>query len=281
MNQAVEPQVAPKSRAPSRWGIRAKVFSLVMLAVLLPTVLVGTSAYWTAGDVLTEKLSDRLNTRASLAAASIGEWFQEREHDASVFASSTLVTSNDGELIEAYLAEVRGRFPMYSGLAVLNLEGTPVATAGDIGDVDEVSETLSLDWGHDPPELLIQNPIRGSDGAVSGYLLMTCGFGSLGAELIDDTASEQLILVAPQENEDRVVMAQPSDASLPRVGSYTVDEQTLTERRGILAPHVRSRSQSLASVSSSTWEPNGGPRSPQSTSFETVSSALAPLSPSS
>ena len=49
------------------------MFSLVMLAVLLPTGLVGTSAYWTARDVLTEKLSDRLNTRASLAAV-LGRW---------------------------------------------------------------------------------------------------------------------------------------------------------------------------------------------------------------
>ena len=124
MNQAAEPNVALASKAHSRWGIRAKVFSLVMVAVLLPTALVGTSAYWTARDVLMEKLADQLNTRARLAAASVAEWFQERDHDASVFASSTLVTSGDPALIEAYLVEVRGRFPIYSGLAVLSTEGS-------------------------------------------------------------------------------------------------------------------------------------------------------------
>ena len=232
MNQPTEPSLTPASRGHALWGIRAKVFSLVMVAALLPTALVGTSAYWTARDVLMEKLGDQLSTRARLAAASVAEWFQQREHDASVFASSTLVASGDPALIRAYLVEVRGRFPIYSGLAVLDAEGAPVATVGEIRDTGATSRTLTIDWRHHSTRLLIQNPIRGSEGTVTGYFVVACEFESLGAQLVDDAFSERVILVSPYESVDRVVMAQPPDANLPRVGSYTVDEDTLTERRG-------------------------------------------------
>ncbi len=231
MNQAAQPDRVLKPDGLSRTGIRTKVFSLVLLAVLLPTTLVGISAYWTARNVLTEKLSDRLSNRASLAAASISEWFQERGHDASVFASSNLVSSGEPTLIEAYLIEVRGRFPMYSTLAVVDTQGSPVASVGDIEKVDLVDANLSLDWHGDAPALRIHSPIRAGGGAVIGTFVMSCDFESLRAELFDEGSSERLILVSPHENEDRVVMAQPPNASPPQIGSYAVDENTLSERR--------------------------------------------------
>lgn len=231
MNLPAQRSHAPRPDEPSRTGIRAKVFYLVLLATLLPTVLVGTSAYWTARDVLTEKLSERLTTRASLAAASISEWFQERGHDASVFANSNLVTSGDPSLIEAYLVEVRGRFPMYSTLAVVDTQGRRVASVGRIRELGLVDTNLALEWSEDAPALLIRSPIRESGGAIIGTFVMSCDFESLRTELFDEGASERLILLSPDESEDRVVMAQPPDASLPRVSSYAADENTLSERR--------------------------------------------------
>ena len=75
------------------WGIRSKVFGLVLLSVLLPAALVGALSNWTAGSVLAERMLEHMALRASLASARIAEWFKERGNDARIFASARVVVS--------------------------------------------------------------------------------------------------------------------------------------------------------------------------------------------
>lgn len=216
------------SRGRATWGIRAKVFSVVLLAALLPTSLVGTSSYWTARDALTEKLSDQLDARASLAAARIVEWFQERDHDVRVFASSSVMAAlgdpsssepaaASQDMIPAYLGEVRNRYPVYLGLTVVRRDGRTVATAGDVGEnrlaparegLDE--NPFHIDWMADPPLLWVDAPIRNGEGREVGSFVLSSTFDPLRDNLAALEPSQRIRLV---DSEQRVLLAHPAEVA--------------------------------------------------------------------
>ncbi|HEY7696988.1 MAG TPA: diguanylate cyclase [Vicinamibacteria bacterium] len=249
------------------WGIRAKVFALVILAALLPTFLVGSSSYWTARRTLGEKLSDQLNTKASLAAARISEWLQERQHDAMVFASSSIVLANletptggrrlgESPLIRAYLEEVRGRYGVYSLLLVLNSRREPIAFAGSLPD-----EGLSRLTKHGPTErsfvdwndrgeatLWLQSPILGAQGKTAGFLVLACDFEPLRAELAQSSASERLRLTAS----GRIVLAQPADlAPIDSAPELVPNEGSLTEYRDARGTRVLAAARAVTELDGS------------------------------
>lgn len=249
----MEKDSPPKNEsAPSLvWGIRSKVLALVVVSVLLPTVLVGTSSYWTARNALTEKLSEQLNTRASLVASQVSEWFQERDHDTKVFASSSIVVAElerineargDGAtLIQSYLDEVYGRVGLYETLAVLDAKRRIVASAGQ-----DARENLSfiagmpsdlpsfLVWGDPGARLWLQSPVLGGEGKTVGWLVLRCSFESLRKAIGGDDESLRVRLTA---GNDRLVLSQPEDASadpelqtVPREGSIS----EYKDSRGVL-----------------------------------------------
>jgi diguanylate cyclase (GGDEF)-like protein len=227
-------------RAPS-WSIRSKIIALVVLAALLPTFLVGTSSYWTARRVLSERLSEQLNTRASLAAARVAEWLRERRHDAVVFSSSSTVVGNleggagEPPRIRAYLEEVRGRYSVYSLLAVLDSRRRLVAAACDSPDEDlsylrdrRGNERASVEWNAaGEARFWIENPILGAEGDRVGFFLVAADFDSLRQELAEHSAAERLHLTAG----GRVVLTHPEPDSTGGVPELVPGEGTLTEYR--------------------------------------------------
>lgn len=212
---------AELQRKHSVWSIRDKVLGLVVVAATLPTALVGTSSYLAARKTLNEKLSDQLNSRASLNAARIIEWHQERRQDARVFAGSTIVVAHmarprEGkEWIGAYLQEVQGRYRVYRALAVLDPTGELVASAGSLDDLDvdrianePVGAGSTLDWGFRGAYLWVQSPIFGEDGRVLGRIALVCDFESL-RELIGSGETVERLRITTDSH--RLVFAHPRD----------------------------------------------------------------------
>jgi diguanylate cyclase (GGDEF)-like protein len=234
-----------RSEQPRFWSIRAKVFALVILAALLPTFLVGTSSYWTARRTLGEKLSDQLNTKASLASSRVSEWLSERRHDARVFASSSIVAGNldrgsngsdpgGSPLIGSYLEEVRGRSGVYSLLAVLDARKRIVATASR----PDESRTLPGEPTSDDQAFVAWNdagqarfwlrtPIAGAQGRTVGYLVLASDFDALRKELSQDSPADRLVLTAG----DRAVFAHPGTFSHESTPKLSPAKGTLTEYR--------------------------------------------------
>jgi diguanylate cyclase (GGDEF)-like protein len=206
------------------WSIRAKVFALVILATLLPTFLVGTSSYWTARRTLGEKLSDQLNIKASLAAARVSEWLQERRHDAMVFASSSIVVANvergagggppgESPLIRSYLEEVRGRYGVYSLLAVLDARRELVASASELPEKDlahlqdrEPGALAVIDWsGTGRARFWFQSPILGAEGRTVGFLVLGSEIDALREEIAQHSPADRVHLTSS----GRLVLAHP------------------------------------------------------------------------
>jgi diguanylate cyclase (GGDEF)-like protein len=225
------------------WSIRAKVFALVILATLLPTFLVGTSSYWTARRTLGEKLSDQLNIKASLAAAKVSEWLQERRHDAMVFASSSIVVANlerggvpgESPLIRSYLEEVRGRYRVYSLLAVLDARRRPLASAPDLTAEDlaliedrSPDESAFVDWnGAGQARFWLQSPILGGQGKTMGFLVLASEFDSLRDDLAQQSPSDRLHLTSG----GRLVLAHPEPGANENEPELVPREGALTEYR--------------------------------------------------
>lgn len=214
------------------WGIRSKVFGLVLLSVLLPAALVGALSNWTAGSVLAERMLEHMALRASLASARIAEWFKERGNDARIFASARVVVSGletgQADPIGAYLAEVQERQPVYSGMGVFNDRGEFVAGAGffneesaRILDTRHLQEGAFLDWRDDEARLWVQSPIRGSEGIEVGRLVVTCDFSSL-ASILDDPALDRITIL---DQAARVLLMHPDGASAREAAQYEIPEE--------------------------------------------------------
>jgi diguanylate cyclase (GGDEF)-like protein len=233
------------------WGIRSKVLALVVVSALLPTALVGTSSYWTARNALTQKLSEQLNTRASLVAAQVSEWFQERNHDTKVFASSSIVVAqleriNDGRrdgavLIQSYLDEVYGRFGVYETLAVLDARRQLVATAGrhpkeDLSPIIATPGDVPsfLVWEKPGAELWLQSPVLGGEGKTVGWLVLRCSFDSLRQAIGSEDETARIRLSAGR---DRLVMSHPVDTAADLTPEDVPEEGSISEHldaRGVL-----------------------------------------------
>ncbi|MGH9336746.1 MAG: HAMP domain-containing protein, partial [Vicinamibacteria bacterium] len=228
------------------WGIRAKVFALVILSALLPTVLVGTSSYWTARNALTDKLSEQLNSKASLAAAQIFEWVQERSHDARVFASSGIVVSNverqslrsgRGEsLLREYLEHVLGRSGIYSSLLVLDDRGALLSFAGSANEKDLVSRLESssrsgsfFEFGPEGTRLWLQTPILGGEGKTVGWLVLGCRLDTLHDALAAESATDRMRLTS---SDNRLILAYPRESvSTETLPEVVPEEGTIADYR--------------------------------------------------
>ena len=245
---------------PRFWSIRAKVFALVILAALLPTFLVGTSSYWTARRALGEKLSDQLNTKASLASSRVSEWLSERRHDAMVFASSSIVvanlergangdTSGGSPLIGSYLEEVRGRYGVYSLLAVVDgRQKIAAAAAARPEDARALPPELSpgdhafVGWNDaGRASFWLQTPIAGAQGKTVGFLVLASDFDALREELSQDSPADKLILTVG----DRAVFAHPEPLSHETMPVLSPEEGTLTEYRDRSGARVLAAARSI------------------------------------
>ncbi len=125
--------------------IRAKVLSVVVLSALAPAMLIGAASYFTSREILIEKVTDQLTTRAGSSSEQVSQWFKERSQDTEVFANSFIVSENlrrweiakgtsdklaaqeSRRRLQAYLAQVQNRYPLYRELFIIDGQGTLVA----------------------------------------------------------------------------------------------------------------------------------------------------------
>ena len=121
--------------------IRAKVLSVVVLSALAPAMLVGAASYLTSREILIEKVNDQLTGRATSSSEQVSRWFKERSLDTEIFANSFIVSENlrrwevakgtkdklaaeeSRRRLQAYLAQVQNRYPLYRELFIIDGRG--------------------------------------------------------------------------------------------------------------------------------------------------------------
>jgi diguanylate cyclase (GGDEF)-like protein len=127
-------------------GIKTQITAFALLATLIPSLTMGWLSYVQNRQVLTEKITQELQSVTLNASRELDLWLKERLYDLRVFASSYVVTENLEKLLAPgqqrfegdpslrrlrdYLRSVRGKFADYEELGVVAPDGTVVATSG-------------------------------------------------------------------------------------------------------------------------------------------------------
>ncbi len=133
----------------ARPGIKTQITAFALLATLIPSLTMGWLSYVQNRRVLTEKISQELQSATFNASREIDLWFKERFYDLRVFASSYVVTENLEKLLAGrtpaseddpalrrvrdYLRSIQGKFSDYEELAVVAPDGRAVATSAPPG----------------------------------------------------------------------------------------------------------------------------------------------------
>ena len=123
--------------------VRNKLLAFAVLATLIPSMSTAWITYVQNKGALTAKIAQELRSVSSQAARELDLWIKERIYELRVFANSDAVLGNvvrlpagsaplrrspaQGRLTD-YLNSVRGRFPDYEELMVVDPEGRVIAT---------------------------------------------------------------------------------------------------------------------------------------------------------
>lgn len=190
-------------------GIRVKFLSMVVLSAAVPALVVGAASFFSAREILVEKVSHQLSQQASAAADLVKLWFDERTYDTEVFANSFVVSENlkrwegtektrgkDGrsvslDRIAEYLSQVQGRYNLYHGLLVIDGDGSLVASAGEPMAAAALEAALASDPGSPTTVhlgeseflFLARSPIRGRNNERLGTLVTVSRLADLSRHL--------------------------------------------------------------------------------------------------
>ncbi len=126
-------------------SIKTQITVFALLATLIPSFTMGWLSYAQNRRVLTEKITQELQSATANASREVDLWLKERLYDLRVFASSYVVTENLEKLltrearpahddpalrrVQDYLRSVQGKFPDYEELMVVAPDGTVVVTS--------------------------------------------------------------------------------------------------------------------------------------------------------
>ncbi len=117
-------------------SVRTTIFTLAMLATLIPSLATGIISYRQNRRAIDAKLHEQLAGSSTQAARELGLWLKERLYDLRVFAASYEVTENVGPRTAAsrrlpdYLHSVDERFPDIDELMVVAPDQRTIAGSG-------------------------------------------------------------------------------------------------------------------------------------------------------
>ena len=115
-------------------SVRTTIFTLAVLATLIPALATSAIFYRQNRRAIRAKLDQQLTGASGQAARETGLWLKERLYDLRVFASSYEVTENverptaqSRKRLTDYLGSVKDRFPDYVELMVVGTDQKTVA----------------------------------------------------------------------------------------------------------------------------------------------------------
>src|SRR5690348_6126430 len=118
-------------------SIRNKLMGFAVLATLIPSLFTALISYSQNKRALNDKLNEELGSVSSETAREMDLWIKERFYDLRVFASSYVVSENLAgarapglRRVTDYLNSVRGKFPDYEELLVIDPDGRVLASTG-------------------------------------------------------------------------------------------------------------------------------------------------------
>lgn len=119
-------------------SVRTTIFTLAVLATLIPALATSCISYRQNSRAIAAKLNEQLAGSSTQAAREMGLWVKERSYDLRVFAASYEVTENvdrsggqSGRLAD-YLNSVNDRFPDFDQLLVVAPDQRTVASSGRV-----------------------------------------------------------------------------------------------------------------------------------------------------
>ena len=117
-------------------SVRTTIFTLAVLATLIPALATSWISYRQNSRALEAKLNEQLASSSTQSAREIGLWLKERLYDLKVFAASYEVTENvergggGSQRLPEYLNSVNDRFPDFDELMVVAPDLRTVAHTG-------------------------------------------------------------------------------------------------------------------------------------------------------
>ncbi|MCE9602744.1 MAG: diguanylate cyclase [Gemmatimonadetes bacterium] len=117
-------------------SVRTTIFTLAVLATLIPALATSWISYRQNSRALEAKLNEQLASASTQSAREIGLWLKERLYDLKVFAASYEVTENvergggGSQRLPDYLNSVNERFPDFDELMVVAPDLRTVAHTG-------------------------------------------------------------------------------------------------------------------------------------------------------
>jgi diguanylate cyclase (GGDEF)-like protein len=189
--------------------LRTKILVFAVVATLVPTVTMSYHSYSMNREHVNAKISEELRNASTQSAREFNLWLKERLYETRVFSSSYEVTENVEQLgrgrdparrtsepsrrLMDYLSSVRAKFPDYDELAVLDLDGQRLVSAG----AEAVAGRLPREWvkqiqadenvigeayrdsKRDKPVMLIAVPIKSASGRLLGAMAGKLNFDSV------------------------------------------------------------------------------------------------------
>jgi diguanylate cyclase (GGDEF)-like protein len=189
--------------------LRTKILVFAVVATLVPTVTMSYHSYSMNREHVNAKISEELRNASTQSAREFNLWLKERLYETRVFSSSYEVTENVEQLgrgrdparrtsepsrrLMDYLSSVRAKFPDYDELAVLDLDGQRLVSAG----AEAVAGRLPKEWvkqiqadenvigeayrdsKRDKPVMLIAVPIKSASGRLLGAMAGKLNFDSV------------------------------------------------------------------------------------------------------
>lgn len=223
-----ETRVGRVLRALGLGGVRTTIFTLAVLATLIPALATSWISYRQNSRAIEAKLNEQLAGSSTQAAREVGLWLKERLYDLRVFAASYEVTENVERVGDAsrrlpdYLTSVNDRFRDYDALMVVAPDLRTVASSGTTtGTLHFTGDWLKQAREGDPvlgvPQredssgavsMEVAVPIVGATGKFVGVLAARLNFKGIAQPL------RQLVAGGG----GRLVIVQPDGSAIATIG---------------------------------------------------------------
>jgi diguanylate cyclase (GGDEF)-like protein len=222
-------------------SVRTTIFTLAVLATLIPALATSCISYRQNSRAIEAKLNEQLAGSSTQAAREMGLWLKERIYDLRVFAASYEVTENvergggqSGRLPD-YLNSVNDRFPDYDALMVVAPDLRTVASTGRVpGRLHLTGDWLQQARVGDP---VLGVPLRADSAAATTMEVAVPIVGATGrflgvlAARLNFKGIERLLSSLVAGGDGRLVVVRPDGQPIASLGGTFMALPEATLRR--------------------------------------------------
>ena len=222
-------------------SVRTTIFTLAVLATLIPALATSCISYRQNSRAIEAKLNEQLAGSSTQAAREMGLWLKERIYDLRVFAASYEVTENvergggqSGRLPD-YLNSVNDRFPDYDALMVVAPDLRTVAGTGRVpGRLHLTGDWLQQARVGDP---VLGVPLRADSAAATTMEVAVPIVGATGrflgvlAARLNFKGIERLLSSLVAGGDGRLVVVRPDGQPIASLGGTFMALPEATLRR--------------------------------------------------